>query len=247
MDGTLTVEEGTHLRRPRSRLPQRRRARQLSAARGCRQLPEAPAAVLHTYNPIGRAQRNVAHHYDLSGALYDLFLDSDRQYSCAYFATDNDSLEAAQDNKKRHIAAKLLLEAGPEGARYRLRLGRPRRSIWRALAGVDVTGVTLSAEQHKVAEARARAAGLGDRVRFHLRDYREETGKYDRIVSVGMFEHVGVGHYREFFAQAARPAGRRRRRAAAFDRPHGPAGAPPIPGSANTSSPAATRRRCPRC
>ena len=202
MDGTPHGRGRHHLRRPRARLPQRRRPRQLSLHAAADRCLKSLLNVIHTYNPIGRAQRNVAHHYDLSGELYDLFLDSDRQYSCAYFATDNDSLEVAQDNKKRHIAAKLLLRAGPEGARHRLRLGRPRRSISRALAGVDVTGVTLSIEQQKVArDARAAPRGLGDRVRFHLRDYREETGTFDRIVSVGMFEHVGVGHYREFFAK----------------------------------------------
>jgi cyclopropane-fatty-acyl-phospholipid synthase len=152
------------------------------------------------YNPIGRAQRNVAHHYDLSDTLYDLFLDKDRQYSCAYFADPTDSLETAQLNKKRHIASKLLLEPGHRV----LDIG----SGWGGLAlfladigGCDVTGLTLSTEQHKVAEERARNAGLSDRVRFHLRDYREQTGKFDRIVSVGMFEHVGVGHYGEFFAK----------------------------------------------
>jgi cyclopropane-fatty-acyl-phospholipid synthase len=157
--------------------------------------------VLHTYNPVGRAQRNVAHHYDLSGALYDLFLDGDRQYSCAYFATDNDSLEVAQDNKKLHLASKLLLKPGQKVLDIGSGWGGLGLYLAR-LAGVDVTGVTLSVEQQKVSQARVRAAGLGDRVRFHLRDYREETGRYDRIVSVGMFEHVGVGHYLEFFTKA---------------------------------------------
>ena len=153
---------------------------------------------LQQYNPVGRAQRNVAHHYDLSDTLYDLFLDRDRQYSCAYFETDNDTLEAAQDNKKRHIAAKLLLKPG---ARV-LDIG----SGWGGLAlylarvaDVEVTGVTLSQEQHKVSVERAVAAGLSDRVRFDQRDYREVPGSFDRIVSVGMFEHVGARHYPEFF------------------------------------------------
>ncbi|MEZ5666213.1 MAG: cyclopropane-fatty-acyl-phospholipid synthase family protein [Alphaproteobacteria bacterium] len=152
------------------------------------------------YNPIGKAQRNVAHHYDLNDTLYDLFLDRDRQYSCAYFADPGDSLETAQHNKKAHIAAKMLLEPGQKV----LDIG----SGWGGLAlflaqaaGCDVTGLTLSTEQHKVATDRARAAGLEDRVRFHLRDYREQTGQFDRIVSVGMFEHVGVGHYMEYFGK----------------------------------------------
>ncbi|HUL07375.1 MAG TPA: cyclopropane-fatty-acyl-phospholipid synthase family protein [Candidatus Acidoferrum sp.] len=195
MDGELTVEEGTlydfleiaarnyvHLQRSAWYV-----------------LVNTVARRLKQYNPVGRARRNVAHHYDLSDQLYDLFLDRDRQYSCAYFAAESDSLETAQENKKRHIASKLMLD------RQRLRV-LDIGSGWGGLglylaqeAGADVTGVTLSVEQHKVSQARAADAGLAERVRFHLRDYREEQGRYDRIVSVGMFEHVGVPHYREFF------------------------------------------------
>jgi cyclopropane-fatty-acyl-phospholipid synthase len=153
---------------------------------------------LHTYNPIGRARRNVAHHYDLSGALYDLFLDKDRQYSCAYFASDNDNLETAQATKKLHLAAKLLLQPGQRILDIGSGWGGLALYLSR-LAGVDVTGITLSAEQHKVAEERSAAARLGRHVRFFLRDYREQAGSFDRIVSVGMFEHVGASHYREFF------------------------------------------------
>ncbi len=150
------------------------------------------------YNPVGKSRENVAHHYDLSGRLYELFLDADRQYSCAYFTSDNDSLEVAQENKKRHIAAKLLLKPGCKV----LDIGSGWGGLGIYLAkvgGADVTGITLSAEQHKVSNERAAAAGLSGRVRFEMRDYREQTGKFDRIVSVGMFEHVGVNHYREFF------------------------------------------------
>jgi cyclopropane-fatty-acyl-phospholipid synthase len=153
---------------------------------------------LHQYNPVSRSRRNVAHHYDLSDQLYDLFLDRDRQYSCAYFLSPNDDIETAQLNKRQHIAAKLLLRPGMKV----LDIG----SGWGGLAlylasecGVDVTGLTLSTEQLKVAQRRAAQAGLSDRVRFHLRDYREEAGSYDRIVSVGMFEHVGVNQYPVFF------------------------------------------------
>ena len=199
MDGTLTLEKGTIYD-----------ALDL-AARNMGQVDTFPLqrlrdsfrrllAFIETYNPVERARKNVAHHYDLSGALYDLFLDADRQYSCAYFRTDNDSLEVAQHNKKAHIAAKLRLKPGQKV----LDIG----SGWGGMglylaqtADVDVTGVTLSVEQQKLSEERAKAAGLADRVGFHLRDYREEPGKYDRIVSVGMFEHVGVAHYREFFAK----------------------------------------------
>ena len=155
---------------------------------------------VHQYNPLSRARRNAAHHYDLSDQLYELFLDRDRQYSCAYFRDGGGDLDTAQLDKRRHIAAKLLLRPGQKV----LDIG----SGWGGLAlylagecGADVTGLTLSVEQHKVATRRAAAAGLADRVRFHLRDYREERGQYDRIVSVGMFEHVGVNHYRAFFAR----------------------------------------------
>ena len=151
------------------------------------------------YNPVGRSRSNAAHHYDLPDQLYDQFLDHDRQYSCAYFLSPDDDLDTAQANKQRHLAAKLLLEPGVSV----LDIG----SGWGGLAlylarvgGGQVTGLTLSDKQVKMANRRAAEAGLSDRVRFYLRDYREETGTYDRIVSVGMFEHVGINHYREFFS-----------------------------------------------
>ena len=152
------------------------------------------------FNPIGRARGNVARHYDLSDALYDLFLDTNRQYSCAYFADGDEDLETAQEKKMRHIAAKLLLKPGHRV----LDIG----SGWGGLAlylaremQVDVTGITLSSNQLQASRALAEEAGLAGRARFFLRDYREETGTYDRIVSVGMFEHVGIGHYRRFFTK----------------------------------------------
>ncbi|MGH6792571.1 MAG: class I SAM-dependent methyltransferase, partial [Methyloceanibacter sp.] len=157
---------------------------------------------LHTFNPITRARRNVAHHYDLSGRLYDLFLDRDRQYSCAYFETPKDDLETAQDQKKRHLAAKLLFDR--PGLKV-LDIGSGWGGLGLYLArecGAEVDGVTLSEEQHKLSCERAQAAGLDDRVRFHLRDYRQLSGRFDRIVSVGMFEHVGAAHYRTFFQKA---------------------------------------------
>lgn len=149
-------------------------------------------------NSLKRARRNVARHYDLDGRLYRLFLDSDLQYSCAYFEHPGASLEDAQLAKKRHIAAKLALKPGQKV----LDIG----SGWGGLglylaehADVEVTGVTLSSEQHAVSNQRAAAEGLSDRVRFHLQDYRTLEGPFDRIVSVGMFEHVGVPGYGEFF------------------------------------------------
>ncbi len=198
MEGGLTIEDGGSLYDFLEFA-----ARNLAAyeRRPAQRLQNSLASLLrfvHAHNPVPRARRNAAHHYDLSDALYDLFLDRDRQYSCAYFTTDNDSLEAAQDNKKLHIAAKLLLAPGQKVLDIGSGWGGLALYLAR-LAGVDVTGVTLSDHQHAVSLMRAKEAGLADRVRFRLNDYREENGRYDRIVSVGMFEHVGAGHYREFF------------------------------------------------
>lgn len=150
-----------------------------------------------------RAKRNVAHHYDLDDRLYALFLDDDRQYSCAYFRDPSNSLEQAQADKKAHIIAKLAL---PEAGRVfdiGCGWGGMALEIARRAPGVEVLGITLSEEQLKVARARAVEAGLAERVRFELVDYRDVTGRFDRIVSVGMFEHVGPPHYREFFRQCA--------------------------------------------
>lgn len=153
---------------------------------------------LQQFNPAARARRNVAHHYDLSAELYDLFLDRDRQYSCAYFTDPGEDLESAQLRKKQHIAAKLLIEPGMRVLDIGCGWGGLGLYLAQAL-GADVTGITLSTEQLAVANERAKAAGLADKAQFHLRDYRHETGSFDRIVSVGMFEHVGINHYGEFF------------------------------------------------
>jgi len=155
---------------------------------------------MQQHNPIHRAHRNVAHHYDLSETLYDLFLDADRQYSCAYFSQTGLTIEEAQANKKRHIASKLLLRPGQRVLDIGCGWGGLALYLARE-CGVEVTGLTLSVEQLKVAERRAEEAGLADRVRFELCDYRAHPGSYDRIVSVGMFEHVGVPHYPDFFAK----------------------------------------------
>lgn len=149
-------------------------------------------------NDALRARRNVAHHYDLTGALYDLFLDADRQYSCGYFRNPHASLEQAQADKKAHIAAKLCLGPGM----HVLDIGCGWGGMALTLArdhGVRVTGITLSQEQHRVATERALAAGLADRVTFRIHDYRSLSGKYDRIVSVGMFEHVGAPNFATYF------------------------------------------------
>lgn len=149
---------------------------------------------------LAKAKSNVAHHYDLPPSLYGLFLDDDWQYSCAYFTELSNDINAAQLDKKRHLAAKLRLE--PNQTVLDIGCG------WGGLAlhlaqteNVRVVGLTLSEEQYKVATERAKKAGLSDRVQFLLQDYREISGQYDRIVSVGMFEHVGLAQYNTFFSQ----------------------------------------------
>ena len=202
MDGTFVVEEGTI-------------ADVLAVALG--QNTELPywarpqfliryfARRLSQFNPRPRSRRNVAHHYDLDGRLYSLFLDADRQYSCAYFETPETTLDDAQLAKKRHLAAKLLLTPDSETRRV-LDIGCGWGGLGLDLAETthaDVTGVTLSEEQHGIANARAAEKNLTDRARFNLQDYRDVTGPFDRIVSVGMFEHVGVGHYETYFNKCA--------------------------------------------
>lgn len=200
MDGTFVVEQGTI-------------ADVLEVAQG--QGMEVPywakpqwllryiGRRLAQFNPRKRARRNVAHHYDLDGRLYSLFLDADRQYSCAYFETPDTTLDDAQLAKKRHLAAKLLIDADHRA--LDIGCGWGGLGLYLAeITGADVTGVTLSQEQHGVANARAAEKGLSDRARFNLQDYRDLAGPFDRIVSVGMFEHVGVGHYDEFFRKCAK-------------------------------------------
>lgn len=198
MDGRLTLEEGTL-----------RDVIEL-AARNLQRFDDHPLVSfvkgllyrgrwLEQYNPVGKARRNAAHHYDLSAELYGLFLDRDRQYSCAYFTSPDDGLNAAQESKKRHLASKLLLDR-PGLRVLDIGSGWGGLGLYLAQAGdCDVTGVTLSREQHKLSCQRAEQARLAERCRFFLKDYREETGQYDRIISVGMFEHVGKRNYDEFF------------------------------------------------
>ncbi|MDK1488999.1 cyclopropane-fatty-acyl-phospholipid synthase family protein [Sinorhizobium sp. 7-81] len=149
--------------------------------------------------PVNRNRYNVAHHYDLDGKLFNLFLDEDWQYSCAYFHPPGISLDEAQRAKKRHIAAKLLLEPGQKVLEVGSGWGGMAMYLAEA-SDVEVTGITLSEEQLKVSRERAERRGLADRVRFELQDYRTMQGRqFDRIVSVGMFEHVGIGNYGNFF------------------------------------------------
>jgi cyclopropane-fatty-acyl-phospholipid synthase len=157
-------------------------------------------ARLFKTNTLKRARRNVSHHYDLSDELYELFLDEDKQYSCAYFTDPKNSLEKAQLDKKAHIAAKLALEPGQRVLDIGCGWGGMALYL-NKVADVDVLGVTLSEHQLKIARERAASAGVADRVKFELQDYRLIEEQFDRIVSVGMFEHVGVQHYDEFFAK----------------------------------------------
>jgi cyclopropane-fatty-acyl-phospholipid synthase len=158
---------------------------------------------LRQFNPRSKSKQNVAFHYDLDGSLYDLFLDQDRQYSCAYFEQASMSLDEAQLAKKRHLASKLNLRDGMTV----LDIG----SGWGGLAlylaktaHVTVTGITLSENQLKISRERAQAMGLAKAVRFELLDYRDLSDQFDRIVSVGMFEHVGLSHYGSFFERIAK-------------------------------------------
>jgi len=154
------------------------------------------------YNSISRSKANVAHHYDLNGDLYRLFLDSDSQYSCGYFETDGDTLEQAQLAKKRHIAAKMVMKPGQRV----LDIGSGWGGLGLYLArhfNAQVSGVTLSEEQHKISNLRTRAAKVFPQVRFDLQDYRDVTDRFDRIVSIGMFEHVGLASYDEFFGKVS--------------------------------------------
>ena len=199
MDGTLVVEHGTIadvlavLLGQGMEAPNWARPQWLLRYVGRR---------LSQFNPRTRARRNVAHHYDLDDRLYSLFLDADRQYSCAYFETPDSSLDDAQLAKKRHLAAKLRLE--PDQRVLDIGCGWGGLGLYLAeLAGGDVTGITLSQEQHAVANERAAEKGLGHRARFLLQDYRDMRDQFDRIVSVGMFEHVGISHYDAFFGKCA--------------------------------------------
>jgi len=157
---------------------------------------------LAQFNRRVRARRNAAQHYDLDDRLYALFLDADRQYSCAYFEPTEHSLDDAQLAKKRHLAAKLLVP--PDGRALDIGCGWGGLALYLAeLCGARVTGITLSQRQFAVAGTRAAEKGLSDKIEFRLQDYRDVQGKFDRIVSVGMFEHVGVGFYDAFFRKCS--------------------------------------------
>jgi cyclopropane-fatty-acyl-phospholipid synthase len=154
-------------------------------------------------NDRSRSRKNIESHYDLDHRLYDLFLDADRQYSCAYFETSGQTLDEAQLAKKRHIAAKMLVDEGHRVLDIGCGFGGMGLYLARQ-AGARVVGVTLSQEQHAIAQGRAEEAGLAARADFRLQDYRDVEGPFDRIVSVGMFEHVGHAHFDEYFSNVKR-------------------------------------------
>jgi len=198
MDGRLVIEGGTIL----DLLEMVQESNRWEDGAEAKALGRDLKRVLHKLrrNSPARSRRNVAHHYDLGDELYELFLDDDKQYSCAYFTDPGNSLEQAQADKKAHIAAKLALEPGMRVLDIGSGWGGMALYLHQ-VAGVDVLGVTLSERQLAVARERAKAAGVSDHVKFELIDYRHLDQRFDRIVSVGMFEHVGAKHYDEFFAK----------------------------------------------
>jgi cyclopropane-fatty-acyl-phospholipid synthase len=199
MDGTLIVERGSIADVLALLLRQEPLgARNWALPRALRYLFRR----LQQFNLRSRSRNNVAHHYDLDGRLYSLFLDGDQQYSCAYFERPGQSLDDAQLAKKRHLAAKLRVKPG--AAVLDIGCGWGGLAMYLAeIAGARVTGITLSQEQYQHAHNRAQERGRQD-VAFKLLDYRDVDGRFDRIVSVGMFEHVGVSFYDAFFSQCAK-------------------------------------------
>lgn len=196
MNGDLVVEEGT-LRDFIFILGQSAMLLDEGKAADFNRFLHSVVAAWQHYNPAHRSKANVAHHYDLSGELYDQFLDAHRQYSCAYFE-GNETLEQAQENKMRHIARKLLIQPGMKV----LDIGSGWGGLGLYLAknyGAEVYGVTLSEEQHAWSVKWAREEGLSDKATYHLQDYRAVEGQFDRVVSVGMFEHVGQFHFDAYF------------------------------------------------
>ncbi len=202
MDGGLEFEDGD----PRPFVEVAASNRMAGHAPALMRLRERVAGPIQRYlrhNFPAASRRNVAHHYDLSGALYDLFLDEDRQYSCGYFPDPAMTLDAAQEAKKRHIARKLCLRPGDRVLDIGCGWGGMALTLARDY-GARVVGITLSTEQHQIATRRAEEAGLSDRVEFRLQDYRKVRERFDRIVSVGMFEHVGHAEFRAYFDTVSR-------------------------------------------
>lgn len=198
MDGRLTIEDGTIL--DLLELITGAQIWEHGRTKGMGKGKAGKLVSLFRRNDVRKSRQNVAHHYDIGNELYALFLDDDLQYSCAYFTDPKNGLEQAQSDKKAHIAAKLNLKPGQRVLDIGCGWGGMALYLHK-VAGVDVLGITLSEEQIKVARKRAKDAGVSDHVKFELIDYRLLEGRFDRIVSVGMFEHVGAAHYDEFYAK----------------------------------------------
>jgi cyclopropane-fatty-acyl-phospholipid synthase len=202
MDGSLVIEQGD-IRQLVDLVTWNLRWQRDNPVRFALWRQAAAAAWFDQINFARRSKRNVAHHYDLDDRLYDLFLDPHRQYSCAYFASPEMGLDAAQEAKLAHIAAKLDLRPGQKVLDIGCGWGGMARFIHK-VSGAEVLGVTLSEEQLKYARRVAGEQGIADKVKFELIDYRSLTGSFDRIVSVGMFEHVGLPHFGEYFTTVER-------------------------------------------
>ncbi|WP_421693352.1 class I SAM-dependent methyltransferase [Aestuariivirga sp.] len=197
MDGSLVIEQGTLRDFLTLFAINRGVSRKLPIQKPIRRLAKRMKAAFQR-NTLLQSRRNVAHHYDLSNELYALFLDSGMNYSCAYFRSPSDTLEEAQRNKLRHIAAKLDIRPG--NRILDIGCGWGGMAIYLAQNfDVHVTGVTLSVEQLRLAQQRAEELGLAHKISFELRDYREVEGTFDRITSIGMFEHVGISYFRPYF------------------------------------------------
>ena len=203
MNGTLTVEDGKGLYDFLDLFGRNLGLRGLRSFKSPRRWLKPLKRRWHRLNDRVSSERNVAHHYDLSDEMYGLFLDSERQYTCAYHPTGSEDLETAQRLKERHIAAKLRLAPGMRV----LDLGCGWGSLAMYLArhhNVDVTAVSLSKEQVAWGNARAKELGLGERARLLHKDYREVEGRFDRVVSIGMLEHVGVRQFDTLFQRIRR-------------------------------------------
>jgi len=202
MDGTLTTEAGTSIRDfllifAKNAQNLRSQGHQKRIRKYYKRMKR-----FHQKNLKSKAKKNVEHHYDLSNDFYRLFLDEDLQYSCAYYERPDMTLEEAQLAKKRHLASKMDIKPGQKI--LEIGCGWGGLSIYLAKTfDVHVTGVTLSTQQHKLANERIKKLGLEDKIDIRLQDYRDLTGPYDRIISVGMFEHVGTPHYAEFFGKSS--------------------------------------------
>ncbi len=219
----MSFENSTLQRFPDAVLDQPAVARLLSAAEGAAHRSRCGLKRFQQANPVGQAQKNVAHHYDIGNDFYRLFLDKGMQYSCAYFTSDDNTLEEAQQNKLRLIASKLNLKPGQKVLDIGCGWGDMALYLGR-MENVKVLGVTLSREQCRSPTRRPRRLGpRRSRALRAARLSRSSRRQFDRIVSVGMFEHVGVHHYDEFFAKVNDLLTRRRRHAAALHRPHEPA------------------------